>query len=919
LQQCAANPAHSVVLLPFAQLLPIARQQWARQHWAQQHPCALLPRFETTASWAQRLRPFAADETDLSFDPARDLLVAQRLLQQAGLHQQAQWLAPRVREAALQLAGVAAAQPPTERMAWAARMQTALQAPPVPALEYEQQIALLALAWAGHSAYASDALFDAVAADDLQALIFVSGLQDDPLSTRLLDIASAARPQIVCHINGSELLQTSLPALPPARLHTARDLEDMAQRTAACVLHAVQQRRAPQPPSDAVETRTAETAPKPAPLVALADTDRALTRRIRALLAGHGLHLRDEPGWKLSTTVAASQLMGLLRACAPKASSDAVLAWLKLLPAPLPNGNTTPTAATQSGATPAQMSLPMALPAVSQTDVQAIEALLRQKGCAQWPGPGFWRGWQHPAAALAHTINTWRSSLQASRPLADWLLAVQHVLQACGAWDWLAQDAAGLALLRALHWPDPMTASGASVASAPTTLPLPTAPWGLDAFMHWAAQVLESAHFTPPCTGPADVVIVPASQLLARPFATVILPGCDADRLPAAPDLPGLWTQAQRTLLGLPDRAQAQQAQQRLWASVLAFAELDLLTCHSDGDAELLPSPLLLQWQLHTDASARRIEPAADPRLLRTITPHPIRAPQPVGQRLPVRQISASSYGNLRACPYRFFALNQLRLQEVPELDVELEKRDFGIWLHRTLHLFHEALAQSEQPLPSHPRAELIEQLDAAAAQAAREQQLDPAAFLPYQMAWHKLREGYLDWLLQHAAHTRYEQGEVRLQRPLPMAEADSDGTPLPTQPVQLVGVIDRIDRSTDGSHTRWLLDYKSGNAQQIRARIRQPDEHAQLLFYAALLAPEAGETVRAAYLTIGEDGSTTLQEQPEADAHVPPLLQRIAQDLSAIAAGVALPALGQGRVCDSCAARGLCRRDFREEQAPTA
>lgn len=943
LQQCAANPAHSVVLLPFAQLLPIARQQWARQH-GEQHCGALLPRFETTASWAQRLRPFAADETDLSFDPARDLLVAQRLLQQAGLKQQAQWLAPRVREAALQLAGIAAAQPPAERMAWAARMQAALQANPVPALEYEQQIALLALAWTGHSAYASDALFDAVAANEWQALVFVSGLQDDPLSTRLHDMAAACHPQRVCRINGSDWLQEQqdqwLQQLPPARLHTARDLEDMAQRAAACVLHAVQQHRTPQLASDAAETNTQEATPKPTPLVALADTDRALTRRIRALLAGHGLHLRDEPGWKLSTTVAASQFMGLLRACAPKASSDAVLAWLKLLPesAPSSNSHEAKSAAAQSTAAPTQMRLPMQLPAVSQTDVQAIESHLRQQGCAQWPGPGFWRSWQHPAAQLAHTVNTWRSRLQASRPLGDWLLAVQQVLQDCGAWAWLTQDAAGLALLRALHWPHATASNGAtnadknadtsadSPASATTTLPLPTAPWGLDAFMHWATQVLESTHFTPPCSGPADVVIVPASQLLARPFAAVILPGCDADRLPAAPELPGLWTQAQRTLLGLPDRAQAQQAQQRLWHSVLAFAELDLLTCHSDGDAELLPSPLLLQWQLSSDARTRRIEPAADPRVLRTIAPQPISAPQPTGQRLPVRQISASSYGNLRACPYRFFALNQLRLQEVPELDAEVEKRDFGIWLHRALHLFHEALAHQDQALPTHTRAELLAQLDAAATQATREQQLEPAAFLPYQLAWHKLREGYLDWLLDHATHSRYEQGEVRLQRPLPMDQAalldeanDASGNAaLLPQPVQLVGVIDRIDRSTDGSRTRWLLDYKTGNEQAIKARIRQPDEHAQLLFYAALLTPEAGETVRAAYLTIGERGQTALQEQPEAAAHVPPLLHRITQDLSAIAAGAPLPALGQGRVCEYCAARGLCRRDFREEKAPT-
>ena len=107
LQQCAADPVRSVVLLPFAQLLPLARQQWALTF-----PDSLLPRFETSTSWARRLRPFVPDATDLAFDAAMDLLTAQTFLQRAGLAAQAQWLAPRVREAALQLAPIAAAQPP---------------------------------------------------------------------------------------------------------------------------------------------------------------------------------------------------------------------------------------------------------------------------------------------------------------------------------------------------------------------------------------------------------------------------------------------------------------------------------------------------------------------------------------------------------------------------------------------------------------------------------------------------------------------------------------------------------------------------------------------------------------------------------------------------------------------------------------
>jgi ATP-dependent helicase/nuclease subunit B len=40
-------------------------------------------------------------------------------------------------------------------------------------------------------------------------------------------------------------------------------------------------------------------------------------------------------------------------------------------------------------------------------------------------------------------------------------------------------------------------------------------------------------------------------------------------------------------------------------------------------------------------------------------------------------------------------------------------------------------------------------------------------------------------------------------------------------------------------------------------------------------------------------------------------LVEGIQADFDRIAAGAALPALGEGAVCEYCAARGLCRKDF--------
>ena len=48
-------------------------------------------------------------------------------------------------------------------------------------------------------------------------------------------------------------------------------------------------------------------------------------------------------------------------------------------------------------------------------------------------------------------------------------------------------------------------------------------------------------------------------------------------------------------------------------------------------------------------------------------------------------QLSASSYEDLRRCPYRFFALRMLGLKEADEIEAEVDKRDFGTWLHGVL------------------------------------------------------------------------------------------------------------------------------------------------------------------------------------------------------------------------------------------
>ena len=84
------------------------------------------------------------------------------------------------------------------------------------------------------------------------------------------------------------------------------------------------------------------------------------------------------------------------------------------------------------------------------------------------------------------------------------------------------------------------------------------------------------------------MVILPLSQLLGRPFAAVVLPGCDEGNLPASPEPAGLWTRAQRLALGLPSREALQLQVRAAWDCALQLPLVDLLAWHAQmGSAEM--------------------------------------------------------------------------------------------------------------------------------------------------------------------------------------------------------------------------------------------------------------------------------------------------------------------------------------------
>jgi ATP-dependent helicase/nuclease subunit B len=747
----------------------------------------------------------------------------------------------RLVESARQLAPLAAAVPPAQRLAWAEPLRQAL-APHQQALQWEGLLASLALTWASTSSYPTDVLWRESAGPSAEAdlLVLLKGFQQDPLSEALA--VHWDQRALVLKFDDSVMASTTI------RVHACGDAEDEAQLAAACVISQVNAGRAP---------------------VALVANDRLLTRRVSAMLNGAGLAVRDETGWKLSTTHAAAVLMSLLRAADARASMDDVLDFLK-------QARHWPDAA-----------------------VQSLEKHARELGISRWKAALSSRSLTPKLPAeLAPLL----AGLQASRPLANWLSDLATGLSVMGQWDRLASDLAGQQMLGVLRLGDGAANELAGLSEAFDVAGTRTrggARLSLAAFTAWVREVLEGASFTPRSEGEPAVVVLPMAQLLGRSFAATVVPGCDEIHLSASPEPPGDWTAAQRALLGLPSREALAQSALAAWQATRALPEVDLLWRTQERGESVLPSP----W-----VQALEIPPAADPRepriLMERVPPRPYPS---AGDVLP-ESLSASAYQDLRDCPYRFFALRQLRLVEAAELEAEPDQRDMGNWLHAVLRAFHEQRGDA-RPGRGVDGTTLDRLADETAAAMGLQAGEGEAGFLPYRAVWPAMREGYLDWL------EGFEAGEGRQGPRFVEAEAELRAS---AGPWALFGKLDRIDHqdSPEGP-IPFVIDYKTEARDKTQARVKQPLEDTQLAFYAALLPDE---NLRAAYLSItdkrgdaAKDAPTRLIEQPEVLMARERLREGLVQDLARVAAGAPMPALGEGRVCEHCAARGLCRKDFWE------
>lgn len=831
----------AVCVVPLAQHLPPARQAWAQSGtW--------MPRIETTQTLARSTAaPEPATDHDICFDAALDGLTARRLLR--GQAAFAGWQRRDARafehmvaslvQTAQALARALAALPPTQRAAHATAARLVL-APVGGAGQAsiggtERHLARIAFEWAlATTAASTDALYTLRPS----AWIVVQAGGIDALTQGLMNEAAMALTPVLSIATdpaGDDAV-AAVAARARAQVQVCSGFEDEAQRAAAQVLADLSTHGAP---------------------VALIAQDRLLVRRVRALLDRQAVPVRDETGWTLSTTRAAASVGLLLRAAAPGAGADEVLDAIKSWPA-------------------------------AADDAAALAGLEHTLRRHRWSQPGTVDRAQLSVGAAA----LWSVAAQAteplraagSQPLPIWCDRLRAALQRCSLDKRLAADDAGRQVLAALYLSD----VGALASHAE--------PRTLTEFGRWVDDALEQATYIPLSPDVPAVVVTPAARAVLRPFAAIVWPGADEKRLGAAPSPHPLLSDAEAAALGLPTAVQRREREAMAFAQLLCAAPVTLLWRSDDGGEPLAASPLIEGLvSARREAGLSPLVAAADPRAQHSVPASPVARPLPTAAALLPERLSASACEALRACPYRFFALRMLGLQAADELDGDIEKRDYGTWLHAVLHRFHLARASA--------RDDDFHALAAAATAVQAEMGLADADFLPFAATFERFVPRYVAWL-----HGRDEQGAQWLD-----GERDWTVRPEAWQGIAMQGVIDRID-SVAGPVTQ-LIDYKTGATQSLRHLMKRPQEDTQLPFYAALAIEQgraAGEIgpLDAIYLSLDDAKAVIEVRHPDVAHSAAALVDGLGQDLARVRAGAALPALGEGSACEHCDARGLCRRD---------
>lgn len=619
--------------------------------------------------------------------------------------------------------------------------------------------------------------------------------------------------------------------------------------------------------------------------IAVVVQDRLMARRLRALLERAQVQVQDETGWTFATLSVSTVLMRWLEALQGDFYYQDVL---DLLKSPYLFADN---------------------PLLRKLACSQFEQLVRRHGVVAHL-QDYIAVAEREAAGLVPSLLRIRQAARKmparGAPLVSWLQALDESLEILGVTEGLRQDAAGQQLLQLLAlWKEELQTDKTDCSFAE--------------WRRWLSQQLDlNTYRDLSVESPVLFTHLPATRW--RKFDAVLLLGCDAAHLPA-PVSAGQWfNDAVRATLGLPLSGAKQAEVRDDLLALLAINDNVLVTWQTscNGEHNLLSPHFEMLRALHLLAfdgdlmeadlgemlEQARVR-AADavlgvettrgfPAQLRGEAPSCCakdagEMPMPVvpAELIPTR-ISPSGYNALVACPYQYFARHVLQLNELDEVREDLDKRDYGTWVHEILQRFHAEIPRLNACDRGTAEA-VLRRISAEVFAAGLAHDYLAQAWL---LRWQALIPAYLDWQRENEeAGWCYQGSEV----PISVAVSEK---------LELRGRLDRVDVYVDDPQRIAVLDYKTQSVTVLKNKLKEAGEDVQLACYA-----QAAGATEAAFVSL-EDGTVLAVSPTEDMVELAKLnVERLHTVFNQMREGAGLPAHGADKICGYCEMRGVCRR----------
>ncbi len=615
--------------------------------------------------------------------------------------------------------------------------------------------------------------------------------------------------------------------------------------------------------------------------IAVIAFDRRAARRLRALAERDAILMADEIGWPYSTTLSATAVMRWLEA---KRDGFYYQTLLDLLKSPFIFADLFDEWGRDK--------LAYAVLAIERVIHRAgvISGLLRVREALVRHAGEREINVDDALLLLDRLIAADRAFATHRRPAAMWMQTLAEALATLGLDEGLQHDAAGAGLL------DLLTIAKEEVAASAINL-------SMSEWTDWLRTRLEESRFRD-TTIDSSIVITSLEATRFRPFDAVLLLGAAANNLPGAASHAGIFNQSVRRTLNLPTQAERSVDITQDLFGVLSRSASAWISWQGQHPREpQLASPwvsalLLAAKRGGANLFAKLPMPMLQTLLLGRVSGGIASTPAPVVefQQVP-RKISASGYQQLVDCPYQYFAQSILKLREVDELAEEMEKRDFGEMVHDILHRFHQKIPAVTAMSIEDAKRVLLAETALVFADSLAQNFIAHA----WRLQWESAIDTYLAWQVKREAEGwRWQAGELKSGFEFMLDNGEM---------LRVEGRIDRLD--LNGEHAG-VIDYKARNPGALKQKLNQAGEDVQLGVYAALaeaINPEQGVS-DAAYLSIDRDKVEKISH-PDAETAGADNMQRLHIMFDALYAGARLPAQGADSVCERCAVRGLCRKDY--------